>query len=159
MGGKCDHGRRRQRTATGFLTGFTLIEIIIAVAIFTILVGLLGAVGNSFYQGYVLYAERTTVLAALQKARNLAMANIGEASHGVFFDASRYVIFEGVSYASRNVLYDQEVPKAPGIAASGASEIVFAPLSGDVLTVGIITFESGSDTVTIAINGEGRISH
>ncbi len=140
-------------------SGFSLIEILIAIAIFSIIAGVVGILGNSLYAGYIVFSEKITVVAALEKARSQAMANVGTTSHGVYFGGEDYILFEGTSYAARASAYDEIIPRAPGIATTGLAEVVFNPLSGDTATIGTVNISAGQNPTTISINQEGRISY
>ncbi len=138
--------------------GFTLIETIIAVAILTILASLGLVFGIDYYKSYSLNAEQNMVISVFQKARSRAQNNINQSPHGVSLQPNSYVIFQGSSYASRNVAYDQTVPKNPAIGVSGISEATFEQLNGNSQTVGDIVLDNGKRTATISINNEGRIN-
>jgi hypothetical protein len=114
--------------------------------------------GVDFYKTYSFDAERNTILSVLQKARSRALNNINQSPHGVSFQSNNYVIFQGASYASRDLNYDQAIPKNPAINASGLSETVFQQLSGEVQSGGDIVLDNGKRTSIISINNEGRIN-
>lgn len=139
--------------------GFTLIEIIIAAGIVVIIGGLGLFIGIGQYSSHVLSAERGLVVGLLQKVRNQAMNNINEMPHGLSIQASSYILFHGASYALRDTLYDESLPKAAFITIGGNQEIVFNQLRGDVsVGVGDLTISNGIKTHTISVNSEGRIN-
>src|SRR6266478_725777 len=78
--------------------GFTLVEIMIAVAIFMMLLGFGLIISMDFYRSYSFNSERNIALAVLRKARTEAMVNLDQAPHGVHITATQYTIFEGASY-------------------------------------------------------------
>lgn len=137
--------------------GFTLIEIAVAVAIFLILIGLGLFIGLDFYRHATLDAERDTVVALLKKTRAEALANDLGTPRGFFIDDDRYVIFAGSTFAARIAQYDEIIPRYPGIAASGITEIVFQPLSASSNASGSIELADGTRTVSIDVNAQGRI--
>jgi Tfp pilus assembly protein FimT len=137
--------------------GFTLVEIIIVVAVLMVIAGLGLIFGIDFYRNYIIDTERNTVLSVLQKARSRSQNNINQSAHGVCFQSNNYVVFQGDSYALRNPAYDQTIPKNPVINASGLSEVVFKQLNGDSQTVGNIILNNGRRSAIILINNEGKI--
>lgn len=138
--------------------GFTLIETIIAIAILTIIASLGLVFGIDFYKTYSLDAERNMIVSVLQKARSRAQNNINQSPHGVSFQANEYIIFQGASYISRSVAYDQIIPKNPAIVVNGFSEAVFEQLNGNSQTIGDIVLDNGKRLAIISINNEGRIN-
>lgn len=141
------------------IKGFTLIEIIIAVFVITMIGSLALFIGIDQYRNYALRAERDMIQAILKKARNQAMNNINEDPHGISLQASEYIVFQGSSYASRDPLYDESLLKSPAITTGGLTEVVFKQLRGDISTApGDITVSNGIKTFTISINREGRIN-
>ena len=139
-------------------TGFTLIEILVVLAI---LMGLSAAgliIGIDAYQRYLFRADLSKATALLQKARSSAMSNIGETSHGVYFgDPEKFVLFRGTAYGLLPS-YDLSVEKSKAVTATSIPvEIVFTPLSGTT-TDGTIAFGDGVRNTTITINHEGGIN-
>lgn len=138
--------------------GLTFIEIIIVIAILTILASLGLIFGIDFYKNYGLDAERNIVLSILQKSRGQAQNNINQSPHGIYFQSDNYVLFQGASYTSRNSIYDQIIPKNPAINVSGLSEIVFEQLNGRPQIIGDIVLDNAKRSLTISINNEGGIN-
>ncbi len=144
--------------------GFTLLEIIVVIALITFIAGFAMIVSLDDYRGFSFRNERDVVVAVLQKARSQAMNNMcfeatgvtctdGKA-HGAYFgNDGEYVIFQGNSYATRDTAVD-EVIEAENAAAdtSGFTEVVFERLSGDATTN-----PSGTRTLTIT-DDRGRTS-
>ena len=146
--------------------GFTLIEILIAVAVFIFLASLGLFLSSDFYATYSSNYERDLVVIALQKARSRAMANINQSSHGFCKRANNYLVFEGEDCdsglvkdklpASKNIqLVFEEVNFNPG---GGLPEIVFNQLEGGSETAGSLILRQGTRQAVIWINPEGAIS-
>jgi len=138
--------------------GFSFIEVVVVMAI----VGFLAAsgiiIGIDSLQRYLFRSDLEKAATLLQKARSSAVNNIGESSHGVYFaNSENFILFRGVSYAARDSAYDLPVEKSGVITASGLTEIVFAPLSGETAG-GNITLSDGVRSVTTIINNEGGIT-
>lgn len=139
-------------------SGLTLIEIIIAVGILTIVAGLGLIVDLNFYQRYSLDSERDAIVAILRKSRSLSMTNFNRQPYGVFIESNRYTAFRGNSYANRQQTYDQIFNISPSVGLRGLQEIVFNQLSGDSNASGTIVLSSGAIDRTISINYEGQIN-
>lgn len=141
-----------------YLSGFTLIEIIIVLGILAGLGSMGLFISMDFYKSYVFYSEQSIVVSIIQKARNHSMVNVNEATHGVKFESGQYTIFQGENYASRDVAYDEIIPVNPTITRTGIEEVVFSQLSGDSSISGNITMSDGLRSSIISIENEGRIN-
>ncbi|MEK9180393.1 MAG: type II secretion system protein [Patescibacteria group bacterium] len=139
-------------------SAFTLIEIIVVLAISAVIFSFTLGVGVDFYQSQALISERDTLLSLLRSARVNAMDNINQSDHGISVGTTTYVVFEGSSYASRNTEFDQGFPHSPGVVFSGPGEIVFAALEGTPNVSGTVSISNARGRSDIAINSEGRIS-
>ncbi len=149
-------GAKKLHRKTG--AGFTLIEILIVIAIFTALATMGVIVGLDSYGRYLFRSDLATAASLLQKARSEAMNNIGETPHGVYFnDPANFILFYGASYATRNTSFDLAVSRNKTVATSGLTEIVFIPLSGTTAG-GAVMLHNGVSNTTITVNNEGGIN-
>lgn len=143
-------------------TGFTVIEVIIAVTLMTFLAGIGLWVGMDVYRSYSYRSERNIFISALQKARLEAMVNLNEAKHGLYIETNRYTIFQSTStYVNRNASFDQIITPAGVITLTGnpvlPRDVVFDQLSG-ITASGTLTITDGVRSTVISINNEGQIS-
>lgn len=149
--------------------GFTLIEVLIVIGMLAIVGGMGLVVSMDSFRNYSLKDERDVVVSALQKARSQSINNMcfgpgctdGKA-HGVKILAGQYVIFQGASYATRNVALDEVQSSVYAAAtATGLNEVVFAPLSGNATTLPAgtwtLTVADGAGNSVITIGAEGQI--
>ncbi len=137
--------------------GFTLIEIVIVMAI-VMFIGTIGViVSANSYQRYLFHSDLDTAVALVSKARSSAMHSIGEMSHGVYFgDPDNFILFRGESYASRVISFDLPVERSKATTASGTSEVIFNPPSGESTNM-VLTLSNGVQSFNITINDEGGI--
>jgi prepilin-type N-terminal cleavage/methylation domain-containing protein len=140
--------------------GFTLIEVVVAIALLAMIFSFSFGVGSNFYGSQVLVAERDNLLSLLRSARSLAVNNVDQSSHGVFVSTStsQYAIFEGNSYASRNQSLDVYFPISYGAVITGLAEVVFSALDGKANVSGTIIISTSIGSSTITLNNEGRIN-
>lgn len=147
--------------------GFTLLEVLIILGLIAV-VGALGLIISlDDYRAFHMHNERDMVVAVLQKARSQAINNMcfgsgctDGKSHGVYFDhAGHYVIFQGASYGARDTAIDESIDaKDDAALITGSSEIVFAPLTGNVATTLTVTVTDVSGRISvITVEPEGRI--
>src|ERR1051326_7870488 len=76
--------------------GMTLIEMIVVIAIITILFATGVVMSMEAFRGYTRRSERDVIVSILQRARSRAMANVGQHAWGACFDGSNYYIFSNV---------------------------------------------------------------
>lgn len=144
-------------------SGFTYIETLMVVGLLSLILTFgmsmsIDSIGRSS-----VYEERDLIVSLLLiGARSHAMANKESSAHGVHIDSARkkYVLFTGDTYiegASHNHVIDF-TSNHLFVTHSGGDDIVFAPLSGDVVTgVGTITVSGGGVTQHIRLNRVGQI--
>lgn len=140
--------------------GFTLIEMIVALAILAAIMGFGLFLSLDYYKSYIFYYEKDLVISILQKARSQSLANINEKKHGVAFDEAnkKYILFEGDSLAASANKIEYEEAKI--VTTSGLTEVVFDQLTGKATIVPAgndLTLSDGVRSVIISINHEGRI--
>lgn len=138
--------------------GFTLIEILVLMAIITTFAGMGLFFTLDAYRGSLFRSEVSIIVNLLQKARNQAMNNVSQTPHGVRFELDEYILFHRDSYGSGDPA-DEEILANSVVLVTGPAEIVFDQLTGSVDTAmtGVITITYGHREVKININDEGRI--
>jgi Tfp pilus assembly protein FimT len=144
--------------AGNFMTGFTLIEVILTAGIMAVLLAVGLPVSLDFYNQYQFDSELDTLISVLESARNLAMINYNESAHGVYIGANNFIIFQGPSFASRNPAQDKNFPRNSVISITGASEVVFSALSGQTAST-TFTVANAQRSVNINVNSEGTINY
>ena len=145
--------------------GFTLVEILIVLALIVIIGKFALMISFDTYRGASYHTDRSYFVAVLEHARTLSIDDVCEGSactggmpHGVSIQNNRYVMFQGTKYSARDPSLDEITEANPSIIRSGLSEIVFAPGSGNVLQAGdIILTDPSGRTSTITIGAYGQI--
>lgn len=148
--------------------GFTLLEVLVVLAILILAASVLVAGFNSFKKSSELVNSRDRVARTVRLARNLTLASKDSASHGVFFDTSasphQMILFKGPDYDGREVVSDEVYPLSKevelfDIDLSGGEEVVFEELTGEAvqegsLKVGLRSDPSLFETVYVSSSGE-----
>lgn len=137
--------------------GYTLLELLVVVAIVFALVGVALPIGLDFYNQYLLTEERDNLVQVLRKARSEAMANINQKPHGVAFLANQYVLFQGASYASRDTDWDRFYNHSGKVSLDAPAQIIFSHLEGASAS-STVSLSDASQKVEIKVSDEGRIS-
>ena len=158
-------------------TGFTLIEILIAVVILVIIAILGLIISFDFYKNFSIRSERNNIVSILQKARSQSLSNISQTRHGVHFSSSplQYIIFECdpsapqcSDYIDADTSKDIVIDPGYGISITNPTpsfDVVFDQLSGSCIASPTfncdsdnpITVSGGVNPYDINVNSEGRI--
>jgi prepilin-type N-terminal cleavage/methylation domain-containing protein len=137
--------------------GFTLIEVLLVIALLTIAAGATLIIGTDSIGRSTARSERDLVVTLLQTARAEAMANTDEVPHGLHVGSDAYFLFKGASYVSSDPT-NRSYVKEDAVLVSGPTDIVFEQLSGSVTTGGgTLLFTDSGQTASTSVNAEGRI--
>ncbi len=149
--------------------GFTLIEIIIVIAILIILITVPITSYYSIFKKSDLNNGVQEFVSILNVAQNKSLSSENNSQYGVYLDAltspNKYVLFKGVSYALRDVSYDKiyflpQKVEYLSINLNGGSEVVFDKLTGATQESGSISLRlktDASQTKTVYISNIGVI--
>ena len=127
--------------------GFTLVEILIVVAISGILLFLTVPMGVGFYRTQQLDATVSEVIQALRRAQLNAMAVESDQTWTVYLESGQYR------------LEDEVFDTLDDITFGGLSSVTFSKLTGLPTSTGNITLTLDDETETISINSVGRINY
>jgi prepilin-type N-terminal cleavage/methylation domain-containing protein len=140
--------------------GFTLVELLLSVAILTLLTGLSLPVYETFVRRNDLDLTTQSVVSSIRRAETYARANSGDSTWGVEFLSSGVTLFKGASYATRDTTWDETISLPNTVTLSGTSEIVFGKLSAAPNAVVSVTLSSTTnDARTVTVNGEGMVDY
>lgn len=149
--------------------GFTLIELVLVIAILSILAGIFITSFISAQKRSELDNSSQQIIAILKLAQNKTLASEQNSQYGVSFNTAasphQYILFKGVNYVSRETSYDQvySLPKTLGffgVSLDGGSEVVFEKLTGTAKQSGNITLRLKTDisqSKTIYISNSGTV--
>lgn len=140
---------------------FTLIEILVVIGLFA----LIASIGMSFsqdsYRAYLFRSEYGIFNQLLSKARNHAASNFDQSAHGVHIENDSYTLFVGDAYSVSdpdNIV----IPRSSSVSVSGATDVVFEQLSGNLKTCDAtpceIVFSYGGRGASTKINEVGGIT-
>jgi prepilin-type N-terminal cleavage/methylation domain-containing protein len=142
-----------------FQRGFTLVEMLIVLAIALLLFAVIGSIASNTYPKHSLRAQTDVVIQTLREAQAFTLARKYDSVWGVHLTSSGLTLFAGASYAARNATYDQTHSFPSGITVSGLTDVVFDALRGTTSQTGTITLTSNatSESNAITINANGVI--
>jgi prepilin-type N-terminal cleavage/methylation domain-containing protein len=144
------------------MRGITLIEVLISLAVLTVLAGVGLFITTDNLRSYLAHSERDTIVSQLQSARARAMNNLYNTTWGSCYDGTNFVLFRGPYGA--NPSHDEPSTVTPGVTVTSTGNqfscdnggVVFSQLAGTTTSVTITIVQTGG-TTTIATNYEGTI--
>ena len=139
--------------------GFTLLELLLSVALISILAGLSLPVYRTLMMKNDLDIAAVTIAQSLRRAQVLSQAVDGNTTWGIKVQSGSIVLFKGASFAARDQNFDETFDVPTTINASGASEIVFTKFTGFPQTTGTINLSTESDDRSVVINEKGTINY
>jgi len=139
--------------------GFTLIEVLLSVAIIGLLVGLSLPVYLSFQNRNDVDIATQTIAETLRRGCAYSRAVQADSQWGVAILPTAITLFKGSSYASRDTTADETVTLPAVATVSGLTEVVFGKLSGTPTATGTITLTSPATTRSISLNAKGMVDY
>lgn len=153
-----------------YYKGISLLEIIIVIAIISILVALIIPNMSEFKQRQTLKNTTVDIISLLNKAKLDSNSFLDSSVYSVYFATDRVVYFKGTTYSPSNptnqvILFNSSVniPASGGINLTNpisADTITFPQLTEDVRGYGSIIIRMTSDATkqkTITINKLGSV--
>jgi prepilin-type N-terminal cleavage/methylation domain-containing protein len=136
--------------------GFTLIEIVVVIALVGIIAAMGTVVGFDALSRSNVHEERDLLVTLLTGQRAKALANINELDHGVHIDQDAH---EYTLIGSNPNTIDSDEALTIDIDGNSQGEVVFEQLSGNTSCdpVCTITVSDGAKSQIIEVNKVGRI--
>ena len=141
--------------------GLTLVELTIAIALFTILSSFLlfDITNQKTFADFE--STQDLIFVTVKEAQNLAMATRTE-SYGVHFETDRFVLFQGSTYNpgdASNLVTALGSNLTIDSITLPSGDIIFSPLIGEAVSQGsfVLKDTGGSETKTFTINQFGAI--
>lgn len=142
------------------MRGFTLLELLLSIAIIAILSGLSVPVYQSFQVKNDLDMAANTIIQSYRRAQVLSQAVDGDTSWGVNAGNNAIIVFKGSSFASRDSNFDEVFDLPSTITPSGLQAIVFTKFSGLPQSSGTLTLSaSTNETKTLTVNSKGMVDY
>ena len=105
--------------------GFTIIELMITVALVAVVVAFSLPAYQSFQVKNDLDVAVNTIVQSLRRAQMLAQASDGDTSWGVKVQSGSIVLFSGASFSARDTAYDENFDLPSTITPAGVTEVVY----------------------------------
>lgn len=140
--------------------GIGILEIIIVVAILSLLAGFSLPLLLNFYRARLLDVHLNGIVQVLREAQFLAISVENDSPFGVYISpGEHYILFKGSSYATRDPGFDKVFDLPANLSITGLLEVVFSKTEGIPLQTGDIYLEINNRSKSININEVGRINY
>jgi prepilin-type N-terminal cleavage/methylation domain-containing protein len=140
--------------------GFTLLELLLSVAIIGMLTGLSVPIYASFAKRNDLDLIVQNTASAIRRSEAYATAVRSDSTWGVRFDEAGITLFKGASYVTRDAAFDETIAVPGSVSVSGMTEVQFAKLSAEPSATGSVTFTNDiNDTRTLTLNAKGMVNY
>ncbi len=140
-------------------SGFTLLEIILVVALLAISSGVVAPIYYSAKNSDDLINNRDSLISSLRRAQLLSMAVKNDETWGLKIDNQEIIVFQGNDFLSRNQDYDEIASINRNINVGGIDEIVFSKLSGRPSLSDDFILTSNNKTIEISVNQLGIVDY
>lgn len=137
--------------------GFTLIEVLLVLALIGIVTMLSASFGIDFIDRNNLSSSGTHIQSALRRAYFLSRSGMSDDSWGVKISRGELILFRGTSYTSRLTQFDEKTSLPGNLPVSGVTEYVFTKHSGAPNPSGQTTLSSPRGTKVITVSSHGKI--
>lgn len=147
--------------------GFTLVEIVVAMAIFAIIISIAIVTGRSFSGTVNLSNSEKIIGTNLKAAKTRSINSLNDTNYGVHFESDHIIIFVGSAFDvddPTNEVIDlpDNVEVYDINLAEGGSDLLFSRLTGATNDFGVIKIRNTknlSEIRQVVINQEGQIDH
>lgn len=137
--------------------GFTLVEMLIVIALTAMLAGLGAVASFTFLRSQRLEATAETIVAEITRVRSDAFTQVNDTGHGVEVFTDRIVRFDGNSFATRNISKDAVTYFPSPVTLSGIYELDFAPGTLKPVNAGTIIVADDEQSYLITVSSYGVI--
>lgn len=138
--------------------GFTLIELLLVMAIFMVIASSSAAFFSNFILQNAVGNTQDQLVGQLRKAQIYAMMGKSNSGWGVNLSGNTLTLFQGSTFASRTVAFDEVFVKNMNVTVSGLTEIDFAKTTGLPNTTASISISGIGSTKTVTVNSQGVVS-
>lgn len=137
---------------------FSIIEVILVVAILSILVTTGATIGIRSFTQQQLVANRDLLTNMLYQSQAYARAGVNGSDWGIRIQSNNQLyLFSGSSFATRDANEDVVFNLAENVVIAGTNEVVFERVSGFPISTASISLSDGGETLSITINSIGTI--
>lgn len=140
--------------------GFTLLEVLLSVAIIGIVVGITIPIYQSFQFRNDLSVTTQGIAEMLRRAESYSRAVNDDSVWSVDISSSAATLYKGTVFGSRDATFDEVITIPGSMTTSFTGDINFAKFTGAPSSTPTITLTSSTtDTGVITLNAKGLVSY
>lgn len=142
------------------MKGFTIIEMLLTLAVISVIVALSAPVYQSFQVRNDLDIAVNTISQSFYRAQVQSQSVASDTTWGLNIHSGGITIFQGENYDKRVEAFDETFDLPTSITPSGLTEVVFNKLSGWPMSTGTVILNSSTnETRSIKINPKGMVDY
>ncbi len=138
--------------------GFSLIELLLVIAIVTVLSAMTATFYSRFLNQNSVANVTDQVVGDLRKAQTYAMMGKKNGNWGVTFNASKIYLYQGANFGARNTALDETFSVASSVSISGLGDVNFVRSTGLPNAGTTITIFTTADSKTVTVNSQGMVT-
>jgi prepilin-type N-terminal cleavage/methylation domain-containing protein len=140
--------------------GFTLVEMLLSVAILAVITAISAPVFNGMVVRNDLDVASEQIAYAMRRAQTYARGMDDDSAWGINVASGTVTLYKGAVYASRDANFDETISIPSAIAVSGLTGVQFTKFTGAPSTTGAVTLTSNAnETRSITINAKGMVDY
>lgn len=141
-------------------SGFTLIEVLLSIALIAFIAGISIPVYQSLQLRNDLEVSANIISQNLRRAQTLSRGVDDDSKWGLYIESEKATIFKGNDFLTRDMDADETYDLPRSVVPSGLQEIIFGKFSGEPQQTGdVILTSSSGDIKTVTINEKGTINY
>src|SRR3989338_10343517 len=134
--------------------GFSLIEMLVVIAILVLMATVITVGLSSFYKGRTLDGAVEQAISLINEARSKTLSSKDSSQYGVHFETSRLALFKGPVFTEPNsdnkeFIFSSSVEMFGTTLNGGGSDLVFKRLTGKTDEYGAVSFRLKIDNSKI----------
>lgn len=140
------------------MKAFTLVEVLLSIALVSLIAGFSVPVFNSFLYRSEVENATTLSVTSLRSALTMARSQKNDSNWGVYFNLNSLTIYSGNTFLTRDTSLDQ-IYSFDGVSFSGTNEVNFVKRTGLPTTTATITISGVSNSLNINVSSIGEIDY